>query len=222
MPNILIWKQSMYAISLETPQHRTITIIRFSKIIGNLHQVRGTKPFEKKNHYPLFNRPSIHALLFLCARHELKIRIEVNKVFRNQLWHSTRWIRCFFRVNLWSENRNIVDRPITVTWECAFHVFWAQFVCLHVCLVFTGISVYNVVVLCLIGVSTAYMIKEQVDASYTLISLFTFFATTLTICLIFIPKVSAAQITVFHLYFLAEPTIAGTNLSGKCLVGCLG
>jgi len=49
--------------------------------------------------------------------------------------------------------------------------------------------VYNVVVLCLIGVPTAFMIKEQIDAAYTLISLFTFFATTLTICLVFIPKV---------------------------------
>ena len=53
----------------------------------------------------------------------------------------------------------------------------------------TGISVYNVVVLCLIGVPTAFMIKEQIDAAYTLTSLFTFFATTLTICLVFIPKV---------------------------------
>jgi len=53
-----------------------------------------------------------------------------------------------------------------------------------------GISVYNVVVLCLIGVPTSFMIKEQIDAVYTLTSLFTFFATTLTICLVFIPKVS--------------------------------
>jgi hypothetical protein len=66
-----------------------------------------------------------------------------------------------------------------------------QWLCVRV--QFSGISVYNVVVLCLIGVPTAYMIKEQVDASYTLISLFTFFATTLTICLIFIPKVSVAH-----------------------------
>ena len=50
---------------------------------------------------------------------------------------------------------------------------------------------YNVVVLCLIGVPTAFMIKEQLDAVYTLTSLFTFFATTLTICLVFIPKVSS-------------------------------
>jgi len=56
--------------------------------------------------------------------------------------------------------------------------------------VVAGISVYNVVVLCLIGVPTAFMIKEQIDAAYTLTSLFTFFATTLTICLVFIPKVS--------------------------------
>ena len=53
-----------------------------------------------------------------------------------------------------------------------------------------GISVWNVLVLCLIGVPTAIMIKDQVDAAYMLISLFTFFATILTIGLVFIPKVS--------------------------------
>jgi gamma-aminobutyric acid type B receptor len=53
--------------------------------------------------------------------------------------------------------------------------------------------VYNVMVLCMIGVPIALMLKEQVDASYTLISLFIFFATTLTICLVFIPKVRGSQ-----------------------------
>ena len=52
---------------------------------------------------------------------------------------------------------------------------------------------YNVMVLCLIGVPTSFMIKEQIDAAYTLTSLFTFFATTLTICLVFIPKVRRPQ-----------------------------
>lgn len=52
-----------------------------------------------------------------------------------------------------------------------------------------GISVYNVMVLCLIGVPIALMMKEQVDAAYALISVFILFATTLTICLVFIPKV---------------------------------
>ena len=56
-------------------------------------------------------------------------------------------------------------------------------------LYFLGISVYNVVVLCLVGVPIALMMKEQLDASYVLISLFIFFATAVTICLVFIPKV---------------------------------
>jgi len=60
-----------------------------------------------------------------------------------------------------------------------------------------GISVYNVVVLCLIGVPTAFMIREQIDAVYTLTSLFTFFATTLTICLVFIPKVNRSFAILF-------------------------
>ena len=59
----------------------------------------------------------------------------------------------------------------------------------------TGISVYNVVVLCLVGVPIALMMKEQLDASYVLISLFIFFATTVTICLVFIPKVSVRSMS---------------------------
>ncbi|KAK2166254.1 hypothetical protein LSH36_40g05026 [Paralvinella palmiformis] len=54
---------------------------------------------------------------------------------------------------------------------------------------FIGISVYNVVVLCLIGVPIALVMKEQVDASYALISLFIFFATSMTVCLVFVPKI---------------------------------
>ncbi len=41
----------------------------------------------------------------------------------------------------------------------------------------------------MVGVPIALMMKEQLDASYVLISLFIFFATTVTICLVFIPKV---------------------------------
>jgi len=44
----------------------------------------------------------------------------------------------------------------------------------------------------MIGVPVALMMKEEVDACYTLISLFIFFATTLTICLVFIPKVNVS------------------------------
>ncbi|KAI0214291.1 Gamma-aminobutyric acid type B receptor subunit 2 [Lamellibrachia satsuma] len=54
---------------------------------------------------------------------------------------------------------------------------------------FIGVSLYNVVILCMIGVPVALMMKEEVDACYTLISLFIFFATTLTICLVFVPKI---------------------------------
>ncbi len=64
-------------------------------------------------------------------------------------------------------------------------------------LLVAGISVYNIVVLCIIGVPIALMMKEQVDAAYTLISLFIFFSATLTICLVFVPKVSVKVISNF-------------------------
>ncbi|XP_014667669.1 PREDICTED: LOW QUALITY PROTEIN: gamma-aminobutyric acid type B receptor subunit 2-like [Priapulus caudatus] len=54
---------------------------------------------------------------------------------------------------------------------------------------YIGLSVYNVVVLCLIGVPIAFVMKSEIDLTYCmLISAFILFATTLTICLVFIPK----------------------------------
>ena len=60
---------------------------------------------------------------------------------------------------------------------------------------FTGICVYNVVVLCLIGLPVGLLMKDQLDASYVLVSLFVLFATSLTLCLVFIPKVMIPRIT---------------------------
>ncbi|CAH1774696.1 unnamed protein product, partial [Owenia fusiformis] len=54
---------------------------------------------------------------------------------------------------------------------------------------FIGISVYNVVVLCMIGVPIVLIMKDKVDVTYALISTFTFFATATTLCLVFIPKI---------------------------------
>ena len=51
-------------------------------------------------------------------------------------------------------------------------------------------------VLCLIGVPVAWMLKEQMDAAYALISLFIFFATLLTICLVFVPKVNIKAVII--------------------------
>lgn len=50
-------------------------------------------------------------------------------------------------------------------------------------------SVYTVVVLSFVGAPVALAV-DDVAVHYALISMFIFFATTLTLCMVFIPKVT--------------------------------
>lgn len=50
-------------------------------------------------------------------------------------------------------------------------------------------SVYNVVVLSFVGVPVS-LVLDDVNAHYAIIANFVFFATTLTLCMVFVPKVN--------------------------------
>uniref|UniRef100_A0A915IDW6 G-protein coupled receptors family 3 profile domain-containing protein n=1 Tax=Romanomermis culicivorax TaxID=13658 RepID=A0A915IDW6_ROMCU len=54
---------------------------------------------------------------------------------------------------------------------------------------YIGASVYNVVVMCTLGVPISFVLRDHVNASYILISVFIVFCTTLTLGLVFIPKI---------------------------------
>uniref|UniRef100_F1KTE2 Gamma-aminobutyric acid type B receptor subunit 2 n=1 Tax=Ascaris suum TaxID=6253 RepID=F1KTE2_ASCSU len=54
---------------------------------------------------------------------------------------------------------------------------------------YIGMSVYNVVVMCTLGLSLAFILQDRVDEAYALTSFFIIFCTTLTLCLVFVPKV---------------------------------
>lgn len=54
---------------------------------------------------------------------------------------------------------------------------------------YIGMSVYNVVLMCSLGVAILFILENNVNASFVLISLFIIFCTTLTCCLVFVPKV---------------------------------
>ncbi|XP_077989812.1 gamma-aminobutyric acid type B receptor subunit 1-like [Glandiceps talaboti] len=56
---------------------------------------------------------------------------------------------------------------------------------------YIGTSVYNVVILSFVGVAVSLIMSHKVDASYLLISMFIFFATTLTQCMVFVPKIKS-------------------------------
>ena len=50
-------------------------------------------------------------------------------------------------------------------------------------------SVYNVVIMCVFGAVISFILSDQQDVSFIIISIFIIFCTTGTLCLVFVPKV---------------------------------
>ena len=50
-------------------------------------------------------------------------------------------------------------------------------------------SVYNVAIMCVLGVAVSFVLKDELNASFIIISIFIIFCTTGTLCLVFVPKV---------------------------------
>lgn len=55
---------------------------------------------------------------------------------------------------------------------------------------YIGMSVYNVFVLCTIGAPLSLAVREKPDASFSIVSTCIIVCTSITLCLVFIPKVS--------------------------------
>ena len=55
---------------------------------------------------------------------------------------------------------------------------------------YVGMSVYNVTIMCVLGVAISSVLYEQQNVSFLLISVFIIFCTTGTLCLVFVPKVA--------------------------------
>ncbi|XP_077978832.1 gamma-aminobutyric acid type B receptor subunit 2-like [Glandiceps talaboti] len=53
---------------------------------------------------------------------------------------------------------------------------------------YIGMSVYNIVVTCMIGAALSFVIHNDPSAAFCIISLFILFCTTITLCLVFVPK----------------------------------
>ncbi|XP_067655790.1 gamma-aminobutyric acid type B receptor subunit 2-like [Haliotis asinina] len=53
---------------------------------------------------------------------------------------------------------------------------------------YIGMSVYNVVIMCVCGGAVSFLIKDQPNSSFIIISLCILFCTTITLCLVFMPK----------------------------------
>ena len=57
-----------------------------------------------------------------------------------------------------------------------------------------GMSVYNVVILSILGVAITSIIRDHQDATFAITAVFTIFCTTLTLCFVFLPKVSKGKL----------------------------
>ncbi|XP_075731597.1 gamma-aminobutyric acid type B receptor subunit 2 isoform X3 [Rhipicephalus microplus] len=53
---------------------------------------------------------------------------------------------------------------------------------------YVGMSVYNVVIMCTIGAAISFVLRDQQDAAFIIISVFIIFCSTTTLCLVFVPK----------------------------------
>lgn len=56
-------------------------------------------------------------------------------------------------------------------------------------------SVYNVVILSVLGVAITAVIRDHRDATFAITAVFTTFCTTLTLCFVFLPKVRQTLFT---------------------------
>lgn len=63
---------------------------------------------------------------------------------------------------------------------------------------YVGMSIYNVVVLCLITAPVGMVIASQQDASFAFVALAVIFCCFLSMLLIFVPKVSPAPLYVYE------------------------
>ena len=57
-----------------------------------------------------------------------------------------------------------------------------------------GLCIYNAIVVSLLGVGMGFALENNVPVTYLVSSLCTVFATTFTVCMIFVPKVSASRV----------------------------
>lgn len=66
---------------------------------------------------------------------------------------------------------------------------------------YVGMSVYNVVIMCVMGAAISFVLSDKQEASFIIISSFILFCTTATLCLVFVPKVSHRQRSIFFYFF---------------------
>ena len=65
-------------------------------------------------------------------------------------------------------------------------------------------SLYNVAIMCVLGVAVNIVLSDHQNASFIIISIFIIFCTTGTLCLVFVPKVNMSFYFFLLLYTILE------------------
>lgn len=55
---------------------------------------------------------------------------------------------------------------------------------------YVGLSVYNVVIMCVTGAAISFVLDDKQDAMFIMLAVFIIFCSTATLCLVFVPKVN--------------------------------
>lgn len=81
---------------------------------------------------------------------------------------------------------------------------------------YIGMSVYNVVIMCVIGAALSFVLREQQDAAFVIISIFIMFCSTTTLCLVFVPKVRLVRPQSIHIWVCVHAFPLSLLFSFKC------
>ena len=60
---------------------------------------------------------------------------------------------------------------------------------------YIGMSVYNVGIMCIIGAAVSFLTRDQPNVQFCIVALVIIFCSTITLCLVFVPKVRPALCT---------------------------
>lgn len=69
---------------------------------------------------------------------------------------------------------------------------------------YIGMSVYNVGIMCIIGAAVSFLTRDQPNVQFCIVALVIIFCSTITLCLVFVPKVRVGK-DFFFLIFLIKP-----------------
>ena len=100
---------------------------------------------------------------------------------------------------------NVVSPYQLPLWLCVFReeCLWRPFFLILVSFFLSPFSLMlsSQVIMCVIGAGISFVLRDQQDAAFVIISIFIIFCSTATLCLVFVPKVHTSVLYIASLTF---------------------